>query len=360
MSSRHGNGAFIVGSLLLSLCAQAQPSQPTSVTEMMVPDSPAFVVLGATPTEIQRPTTLKELGITIGQSFTDGTSLAIPEDFALEITPYWLFGGGRDLTYQEWASRSWFNPANLSVSVATADVPGSTTLHSRRLGVGLRWGLYFASAEAACKASMNGPIATVQGKYDALRLGLPNGGADITPAEEEKLWEQAVRESGVDLAAATKACLPGMGFRWDLALAAVVGFEPGSVEAQAVPTAAVWTTLGYVTDAHDGLFVARWYGDGLHEDQATHLIDLGAKYLYRGDAYALSLEAIVRIPASEGGGEAQYKVDAHVEARLTDFLWAGVTLGQDYTTFTSKGGLLALASVRIGVGNPVLSTKPTN
>src|SRR6187551_1174237 len=55
------------------------------------PDSPAFVLLGVSPTDIQRPGTPMGLATALS-GFVSGGDAALPENLSLEVAPYWLYG----------------------------------------------------------------------------------------------------------------------------------------------------------------------------------------------------------------------------------------------------------------------------
>jgi len=73
--------------------AQAQgtpaPPQPAFPLDLTVPDLPAFILLGVSPTEIARPTLPTALSANVSTSSSNSTNL-LPTNYALEIAPYWM------------------------------------------------------------------------------------------------------------------------------------------------------------------------------------------------------------------------------------------------------------------------------
>src|ERR1043166_549396 len=93
-------------------------AQVSDFDKMRTPDSPAFVVLGVSPTEIQRPSTPRTLITALGGALSNN-SLTVPKDFALEVAPYWLFSHP-DLPIMEYRSDHLLRPLRtMSLAVAT-------------------------------------------------------------------------------------------------------------------------------------------------------------------------------------------------------------------------------------------------
>lgn len=81
--------AALVVTVLTGNVATGQTSVPAFNT-IRTPTSPAFVLLGVEPTSVERPTTPSDFAASIVNA-TDQLS-ALPKNFALEASPYWLIG----------------------------------------------------------------------------------------------------------------------------------------------------------------------------------------------------------------------------------------------------------------------------
>lgn len=68
--------------------AQEQKDTSLELTDFRMPVSPAFGIMDLSPTSVERPTSPKALGLTM-LNFT-GSGGALPKNFALEISPYWM------------------------------------------------------------------------------------------------------------------------------------------------------------------------------------------------------------------------------------------------------------------------------
>src|SRR5262249_16095090 len=93
-------------------------AQVSDFDKLRTPDSPAFVVLGVSPTTIQRPTPPRALMAALGGAMSD-SNLGVPKNFALEVAPYWLFGHP-DVPVLDYRRNNWLRPLRtLSFSIAT-------------------------------------------------------------------------------------------------------------------------------------------------------------------------------------------------------------------------------------------------
>lgn len=111
--------------LLISICIfslnlKAQ-EQTIKITDLELPNAPAFTILDQTPTNISSPTTTQALTLSLINASTSANGL--PTNYALEFTPYWIFAkqGRSMLDYIDSEEEMAFCKPykNLSFSVAT-------------------------------------------------------------------------------------------------------------------------------------------------------------------------------------------------------------------------------------------------
>src|SRR5882724_2241992 len=67
--------------------------------DLKTPTTPAFVLIGTSPTVVERPTTPQDVALTVYNAVR--TAGGLPRDFALEVAPYWLFSHPK-LTYADY------------------------------------------------------------------------------------------------------------------------------------------------------------------------------------------------------------------------------------------------------------------
>ena len=97
--------------------AQNPPSQTElpELDDLKAPSAPAFVLLGVSPTKVERPQAVKALVLSAVTASGDG----FPKNFAVEFTPYWF--GSPSLNFADYYRRNVLKdiPRHLSISVAT-------------------------------------------------------------------------------------------------------------------------------------------------------------------------------------------------------------------------------------------------
>jgi hypothetical protein len=124
---------FIFSILIINDNLFAQNS--ITIEDLKVPISPAFILLGVTPTSIDKPETPKALGVSILNSFNNNINI-LPKNYSFEVSPYWL-SSKDNLTFDEYYKKDSKSVIqNLSFSLAT--VPLDTVLGGTSLGVGVR------------------------------------------------------------------------------------------------------------------------------------------------------------------------------------------------------------------------------
>jgi hypothetical protein len=123
-------------------------SQNLELNELATPATPAFTLLGLSPTNISRPTHSKPFLMDLANGL-DGTSIAA--NIAIESTPYWWVSHP-ELTYKEFygLDTSMSASANVlqqiartfAISFATSDAsPSDPSVDSRLIAAGLRFQL---------------------------------------------------------------------------------------------------------------------------------------------------------------------------------------------------------------------------
>ena len=119
---------------LLPLGAQEPPKQ-IELDYLRTPSSPAFVLLGVSPTSITRPATPRALATELLSSTNRGT--VVPNNFAVEFAPYWLTSRPA-LTYDEYVHGEPKAFRTLSISLATSKADTSADSLAVQMALGVR------------------------------------------------------------------------------------------------------------------------------------------------------------------------------------------------------------------------------
>lgn len=106
--------------------------------DVRAPSAPAFTILGTNPSEISRPKSYRDVEFSLLNNFLDQGTLALPQNFSIEFSPYWMFEQP-NLTFEDLYNPTVMESAlyNLSFSLATQTNEDQNT-NTTFLGVGLR------------------------------------------------------------------------------------------------------------------------------------------------------------------------------------------------------------------------------
>ncbi len=146
MNARVRCASFVVAWTLLTpgvrgqTPAGAEPKLGAFRLDFAVPDAPAFTLLTVDPSNILRPTAVRELGAAVSNFIGSGAAITIPKAFAVEFAPG-LLVGGPGLTVPTYAAHPFLY--RLGVSAATGR--GSGDLSPTEIAIGVRTVLIDAS-----------------------------------------------------------------------------------------------------------------------------------------------------------------------------------------------------------------------
>ena len=355
--------------------------------KVRTPDSPAFTLLEVSPTQIERPTTPKQLTAVMSKFVSDGNAV-VPKNLAVEFSPYGLLGAVPSV--RDYLARGWRRQAiqNLTFSVATAsttrdvtDDMGVTTTHTdSSLAIGARTH-FKLTGKAAYECSEQDLVALIDIAKSEAVSNSPDGIALLRsaaqeiaaaaqrrapPAEIEALRTKLTADT---LALKTKIVVSGdkiaslcirevgsvhRGWLMEFAGATGFGFPDDVAKEGRYLRASLWTDIAYESDHFSLVFLVRGLDDkssGRHD----YLGDLGARGILAKDAYAVSLEAIWRhaIDRSEMSTASSdtFRVALALDIHVWSTTWLTLAFGRDFAS-SEPGSLFSLANLKYGVGDP--------
>jgi hypothetical protein len=107
--------------------------------ELKPPGNPAMTLMGAQTTEISRPKSLNQLETTLASSYSGGGLAGIPNDFGLEVMPYWLKPRPEKVFDRTALSKNECAPLeNLSISLGSVNKENSDSTTRTQIGFGVR------------------------------------------------------------------------------------------------------------------------------------------------------------------------------------------------------------------------------
>lgn len=126
-------------SLLIAILVHGQSVDSITLSQLrlnfVVPDIPAFKSLNTEPSNLLRPSTVKEFALSLSEFYSDRKFL-LPKAFAVEISPALLLNSNKKLfDLKEYARRAAINSFRISLGTSEDTILSSS---ARNLGVGFR------------------------------------------------------------------------------------------------------------------------------------------------------------------------------------------------------------------------------
>jgi hypothetical protein len=332
---------------------------------LRTPSSPVFVLLGVEPSAVERPNTPADLAFSV----VNGTNnfSALPTDYAIETSPYWLFSQ-RKLGWADDTIRS--IPQSLArtftFSVATAAL-GTAELPVTGLGVSARASIFSGKLSRAAVDRIHTIEALLAAS--AARFAQPFG--QLLKQADNRLQERLRAASTPEEMNAAKAeydstsaaiakelalssdfdeeqlelqtqlqdfALTRDGFFLEVAGGAAWSAPRAIIDSTSLDRWGIWTSASYTLPNLSFVGVVRWLADDDPGDQDA--IDVGGRFIYTRDRYALSLEYVGRHPQGTGNAPDGWRVAGVIDYEIRPSLWLTGTFGRDYDD-AQDGSLLA-------------------
>jgi hypothetical protein len=340
---------------------------------LRTPVSPAFVVLGIAPTEVERPNTPADLAFSVLNRSAALTSL--PRDVAMELSPYWLLKHPT-LTWQADTVRGVGTSLarTMTLSFATAEL-GADGSPITGLALGLRAAPFSGRVSRASIARLrelearladeSGFLAALMRERQQQLLAVfrrdlsaarsAEDSAALTErfnADRARLArEQMDREDFRDVVDSTEELFRDLalireGFVLELAAGAALQAPGGVADSATLARWGAWITAGYEGPSLSFVFVNRFLASTV--DSTFDAVDLGMRILYATGRYALSAEGTFRTFTEGGAPPNQYRAAAIVDLELRPGLWISGTFGRDYSA-DAPGSLIAQFGVSMNV-----------
>jgi len=389
--------------VLSPVMSVAQDNKADSLADfdmLITPTTPGFALLDKAPNSIQRPSSLTDLSFTFLQE-TDALS-ELPDNFALEVAPYWLFSHP-SLTYETYeGAQNVFEDLNvllqtLAISVATTSETVKNKAGEDSTTTKLAWGARLSLARGKVVEEFQGKINTLNDLFgtflqaalakDPLSIHL-----DTTITNELDQVTQAADDNSkvdslmalVDSLTAMKtirtielsdsiSISPGLadekkkvktaigklkykrvGFMFDVAGAMVYDFPDRIYEDGERSRWGVWATAGYETKAFSLLGLVRYVGRSTGLDSSN--VDVGARLTWDPKSrFSLSLEGIRRTIIEEAKDVEDSISNSTRWAFTLDYKVAknktlSFTVGRNFDG-TPSGNVIAAANLVLGFGS---------
>ncbi len=372
---------------LLPACLHAQDE--LSLDLLKAPGSPGFILLDKEPSSIERPTNPTDFMVSLRNATDDFSTL--PKNYAVELAPFWLFGG-KNISFSDMMDSSG-NMCNamkqtLSLSVAI-NTAGNELISKTQLGIGIKFSIIRGPvSEEFLKA--NGKrmevlrniekdfheeegYKKIQSKYRALRKDttLNQEAVSIDEDIETNNYQEA-RMEGLqkkyekELENLSKTKLTRSGWGLDVAGGFVTDFPNQVFEEGVIPKYGAWLTLSYACDKNISfLLLARelFQKDESYADKNDNIriadlnhTDGGIRMIIDKSRFSFSLEGLFRFT---GGGDDlksenknAWKLMFNAGYDLGNNKIITFNLGRDFDGTVSKdGNIIAALNLVLGFGS---------
>jgi hypothetical protein len=348
----------------LARCVEQSTAEIPEFEKLRPSDSPAFTMLGVAPTEVQKPSSLREVAVSLSKFVDASGDLLVPDNLAVEIAPYQLITEQPVADGAEAGVRLSSLYRNLGLSIGARSVPrmgevgADSDATDKELAAGVRTLLEGWALDSGC-LSLGERLQTAA-ELSALHptadeLALPN---DVLVARLRERKEESAKKIAPLLEDCEKAQAAR---RWSVEAAfAMRWFFPAGVSDEGrIRGAAGWVTGAYSWKGVDAVGFLRYGGDKPASDW-THDIDLGLQVVIARDRYAVSLEGIARRawrPAGDDGDEGQYRVAIAADYKIAEGKWLTFSFGKDFAE-DDAGSLFSLANLTYAFGEPRIVKGP--
>ena len=353
---------------LCGVCVSDSTVQGQSIPEfnkLRTPSSPAFVLLGVSPTRIQRPNTPATVAASLSDAFGEGNRA--PTGYSIEVAPYWLLPHP-SLTLDNYKNDPASMLRTLTLSLGTSDSAAAAENGGKtKLALGVRSMLISSaggpSVDSTCIVNAQRAGARLAQAIGEIVNPMIQTNPDLTVEQVEELrqsaFETALERAPADVKKeveeSTKECVDilsvNRGFTLDIAGGGAWSFDDGSWDAGRFATAGIWLTPAWkLNDNSDLVGIASVMWQGLDSDSTQTMLDVGIRGIHAWKSVGISAETIYR---HTRGGEVdnnQFRVDLGLDIEMVDGLWLTSTFGKDFNASGARS-LLAIANLQWNIGD---------
>lgn len=300
------------------------PSNMLVLNQLQTPVSPAFVILGVSPSAVERPTSPQALAVSLLSATGSGSLL--PDSYALEVAPYWLTPHP-DLTYD-----AYYDPTfgrgilqSLSISAATAPLQEvGDSLAGTAFGIGARWQLVTGRPSPELTAREE-ELRKLQSKANTATLDIDDAQrlSDVLDSLDVRARSVALEMQSLDQ--------ERVGWIVEAAAAAAFSFPQNRTDSADIRRIGAWFTAGYrlPEPSLDLVGVAR-YERAYTPVPARNLVGVGLRLAWTSQELTLSFEYLERLgDRTSEGRQPGYRAAGNLEYRVPGVGRLTATLGTD-------------------------------
>jgi len=391
---------------LLQTLVQAQDKE-IKFDGLNAPSSPAFNLLGISPSSIDRPIDITSFAVSVQNASSDFSSL--PNSYAMEFLPFTLFSVNSMTTkelgetnFNDVFKQTFLISLGVTNELENEDDPSIPSL--TKLGVGLKFSLIRPSFDSITKSNLDGLYASQKlliqeakdmqfkdellDEYKELKKEI----AKSKMSDEEKaiklreiiilektrnkeLFKDYKEDLKTEISEKAKALeFNRSGLFLDFACGSVIDFKDETFNRSQISKAGAWLTGGYTfKSSFEILGVTRYLyqpeklladDSGLLDTKNVSSLDGGLRLIYRTlkkEQLSLSAESIYRSVLDTSILEPSWRLVCNASYDLGSNKVVTFSFGKDFDNTIIKGdNLIASLNFIIGFGNSIKSDSGSN
>lgn len=339
------------------------------------PESPVFVLLDQSPTEIQKPSGSRPLAISIARDLTSFEGGILPLNIAVEASPYWLdsHSGVDWKAYTDSGIEQLYQ--NLSLSIGASKRGGepedlTSMSDSTSIAVGMRTGIDGRSYDCEqlepifYRYNDERSREKLRAMDAAMFEGTHLQNFEEIDADFKKTWlkDKANAEA---IRKATDQCTRKRDWALDASFATSFLIPDREMKDTELSAMAGWLTFGILGDTVSLVPMTRVRSDLLHSDDSRTMLDLGAQFVVAAKIFAFSAEFIYRylVDKAEASSVVSdktsfFRTGLGIEAALSSDIWLNVSFGKNYADIYPNEDLYVKTSLRFDLGKRSLGVDP--
>lgn len=355
------------------------------VQSLRAPSTPAFSVLNFEPSSILKPSSLKDIGTDVLNSFDENGKLRM--NLGIELTPYWL-SSRPYLTFEKYTKPTLGQTILQTFNLSFATVKDSVT-NKDKFGVGLRFQLKNGKPDAEYlnkekllqkriamqsiasqgrERVIRGKIKTTEDATTFFMNFLKDSNKEITQQEKDDLltiFEETIKnytdttlkeffeelhkkliDTNSPLASKVVE-LSKSRYGLFLEFAGAMGFAP-SKEKQGIERSGVWLTASYYYKTGDSWFASARYQFS-NKDTSQNNFDFGLSYAKELKSVSISTEGMFRwysatLPGFNNNNQPVSRIEKDITWRfalqgsvlITEGISLNLSLGKDFNAPFNK------------------------
>lgn len=350
--------------------APSEEEKQLQVGDARVPDTPAFALMGISPTTVAHPSSPKDFAASI-TSAAQSSEDSWPRNLAVEFSPYW-WSAHPDLTWEEYNSER-ENVGNnllqtLSLSLGTTESTstiGESEVKGTSIGFGLRASILKGRPNLRAREAKTALV----GKLQVMASEIPDPeSARTLPRNADGSFEIPTPEG---LRAAQKAFREvnsyRVGLQIDVAAAAVCDFPDDDFRARRLNKSGAWLTAAYRSeegsflDALTAIGVVR-YVHTKASPRSVSSIDAGVSLVWINSnpkvPVSIAGEYVRRFSNAGQPDDERFTLTVEYRASETYSIVAGFGEAFD-EDFDGESAVISSVGVRLSLGRgPVVKIHP--